>query len=140
MEHNSDLVTMGKFISESTYKREDHELQIFVDDASIVLDYYDKKNKIIHEIKKTDSMENAHVWQVKYYISVLRDKGINDVTGELNYPKLNEKIRIEFSDSDYNELQNIKDDIIKIVNNKTSPPIINRPFCKNCSYYDLCYI
>jgi len=48
MEQNSDAVTLGKFISETTYKREEHEIQI--DD--IVLDFYDDKTKIIHEVKK----------------------------------------------------------------------------------------
>jgi len=74
MEHNSDLVAMGKFISESTYERKKHEIAI--DD--IVLDNYDYKTNTIHEVKKSDKMEETHVWQVKYYISVLKTKVLKE--------------------------------------------------------------
>ena len=77
MEQTSDTVAMGKFISESTYTREDHEIKI--DD--IVLDFYDGKTKTIHEVKKSDKMEETHIWQVKYYISILEEQGIAGVTG-----------------------------------------------------------
>ncbi|MBU1299705.1 MAG: CRISPR-associated protein Cas4, partial [Bacteroidetes bacterium] len=56
MEQTSDTVAMGKWISESTYKREEHEIKISTDEDNIVLDFYDGKNKIIHEVKKSDKM------------------------------------------------------------------------------------
>ena len=136
MEQNSDTVAMGKFISESTYERENHEIKI--DD--IVLDFYDKKNKVIHEVKKSDKMEETHIWQVKYYISVLEEKGIEGVTGEIDYPKLRQKVNVELTDSDRSKLIEIKMDVLRIIQLSTPPDVINKPFCKNCSYYDLCYV
>jgi CRISPR-associated exonuclease Cas4 len=135
-EQNSDTVAMGKFISDSTYKREKHEIQI--DD--IMLDYYDERNKIIHEIKKSDKMEETHIWQVKYYISVLEDKGILGVTGKIDYPKLRQTLNVELTDKDREELNKIKTEIQKIIEQKNPPDVINKPFCKKCSYYDLCYV
>ena len=140
MEQNSDVVTMGKFISESTYKREEHEIQISTDGGEIVLDFYDDKTKTIHEVKKSDKMEETHFWQVKYYISVLEEKGITGVTGEIDYPKLREKVKVELADSDRERLNKIKSDIERIVALPKPPEVINKPFCKNCSYYDLCYV
>jgi CRISPR-associated exonuclease Cas4 len=136
MEQNSDVVSLGKFISESTYKREDHEIKI--DD--IVLDFYDGKTKTIHEVKKSDKMEDLHIWQVKYYIYVLEEKGIDGITGEIDYPKLRQKIKVELSPDDRKELSRIKDDIKRIINQHNPTEVINKPFCKNCSYYDLCYV
>ena len=136
MEQTSDTVAMGKFISESTYKREDHEIQ--VDD--IVLDFYDDKTKIIHEVKKSDKMEELHLWQVKYYISVLEEKGITGVTGEIDYPKLREKMKVTMSDSDRIRLNEIKSDVERIILLAVPPAVINKPFCKKCSYYDLCFV
>jgi CRISPR-associated exonuclease Cas4 len=136
MEQNSDAVTLGKFISETTYKREEHEIQI----DGIVLDFYDDKTKIIHEVKKSDKMEELHLWQVKYYISVLEEKGIEGVTGEIDYPKLREKVKVELTDTDRDKLNEIKTDIERIITLSIPPVVINKPFCKNCSYYDLCYI
>lgn len=140
MEQNSDVVAMGKFISENTYKRKDHEIQITTDEDDIVLDFYDGKNKIIHEVKKSDKMEDVHIWQVKYYISVLEKKGITGVTGEINYPKLKQKIKVELNAADKIELTRIRDKIKEILNNPLPPAATYKPFCKNCSYYDLCYV
>lgn len=136
MEHNSDTVALGKFISESTYKREEHEIKI--DD--IVLDFYDGKTKTIHEVKKSDKMEETHIWQVKYYISVLEGKGVSGVSGEIDYPKLRQKIKVELTDNDRKELLTIKNNIKIILELELPPEVINKPFCKKCSYYDLCYI
>jgi CRISPR-associated exonuclease Cas4 len=136
MEQNSDAVTLGRFISETTYKRQEHEIQI--DD--IVLDFYDEKTKIIHEVKKSDKMEELHLWQVKYYISVLEEKGIAGVTGEIDYPKLREKIKVELTDADRSKLKEIKTNAEKIIALPVPPAVINKSFCKQCSYFDLCYV
>lgn len=136
MEHNSDIVAMGKFISESTYEREKHE--IYIDD--IVLDYYDPKTKTIHEVKKSDKMEETHIWQVKYYISVLKEKGIDDVKGKIDYPKLRQTLDVQLTEKDEEELIMIKSTIKKILEQEKPPAVIDKPFCKNCSYYELCYV
>ena len=136
MEQNNENVSMGKFISETTYQREKHEIKI--DD--IVLDYYDAKNKIIHEVKKSDKMEEVHTWQVKHYISVLESKGITGVKGEINYPKLKQRVEIELTDNDRAELKKIREEIKTILAQEQIPPVIDKPFCKNCAYYELCYI
>ncbi len=135
-EQTSDTVAMGKFISESTYQREEHEIKI----DNIVLDFYDGKNKVIHEVKKSDKMEETHIWQVKYYISVLEEKGITGVTGEIDYPKLRQKVKVELTESDRIELSKIRSKIKEIIEMQQPPDVINKPFCKQCSYYDLCYV
>ena len=140
MEQTSDTVAMGKFISESTYEREKHEIQISDDDDQIVLDFYDDKTKTIHEVKKSDKMEDTHIWQVKFYIYVLRKKGIEGVTGEIDYPKLREKVKVELTDNDIEELIKIRSEIKRITDLETPPEVINKPFCKQCAYYDLCYV
>ncbi|RJQ61562.1 MAG: CRISPR-associated protein Cas4 [Stygiobacter sp.] len=140
MEQNSDTVALGKFISESTYEREKHEIHISDDEDEIVLDFYDDKTKTIHEVKKSDKMEETHKWQVKFYISVLEKKGIEGVTGEIDYPKLRQKEKVELTDGDRIKLQEIRADIQRIKELEIPPDVINKPFCKNCSYYDLCYV
>lgn len=136
MEHNSDIVRMGKFISESTYERKKKEIQI----DNIVLDNYDTKTKTIHEVKKSDKMEDTHIWQVKHYISVLKDKGIDGVKGKIDYPKLRQSVDIELSDDDEKELIKIRRMIKQIIEQEKPPEVINKSFCKKCSYYDLCYV
>ncbi|MBX2976927.1 MAG: CRISPR-associated protein Cas4 [Ignavibacteriaceae bacterium] len=140
MEHNSDTVALGKHISDTTYTRIQHEIHIPSEDGDIVIDFYDAKSKIIHEVKKSDKMEETHIWQVKHYINQLEKKGIIGVTGEIDYPKLKQKIQVELTDYDREELAQIKNEISTIIESEILPEVINKPFCKNCSYYDLCYV
>ena len=145
-EQTSDVVSMGKFISESTYQREEHEIKIPTSNIpgqvgdNIVLDFYDKKNKIIHEVKKSDKMEDTHIWQVKHYINVLDEKGVKGVIGEIDYPKLKQKLKVELTSFDKEKLKEIENEIEKITSLPSPPPVINKPFCKKCAYYDLCYV
>lgn len=140
MEQTSDTVAMGKFISESTYERQNHEIHIADDEDDIVLDFYDGQRKVIHEVKKSDKMEETHIWQVKFYISVLEKNGIEGVTGEIDYPKLRQIVKVELTAQDKVELSKIRMAIKNIIENERPPEVINKPFCKQCAYYDLCYV
>jgi len=140
MEQTSDTVAMGKFISESTYEREKHEIHIVDGDDDIVIDFYDDRTKTIHEVKKSDKMEETHIWQVKLYIYVLEKKGVEGVTGEIDYPKLREKVKVELTGKDREKLEKIRMEIKEIVEKKNPPGVIDKPFCKQCAYYDLCYV
>lgn len=58
MEHNSDLVFEGKLIHENTYTYRSERFKE-IELSGIKIDFYDPKNKIIHEIKKSDSYDIA---------------------------------------------------------------------------------
>src|ERR671919_165529 len=82
MEHTSDTVYEGKLIGETTYPQRP-EKYIEIESSGSKIDFYDAKNKVIHEIKKSDKAEEAHEWQVKYYIHLLQQNGVESVTGIL---------------------------------------------------------
>ena len=139
MEHTSDTVAEGKLIGETTYpQRPEKYTEIEIDGSKI--DFYDAKNKVIHEVKKSDSVEAAHEWQVKYYISILHKNGITGVTGVIEYPKLKHTTKVEFSEDDSRYLEEVKQNIERIVADEKCPPVINSKICKKCSYYDFCYV
>ena len=139
MEHTSDVVAEGKLIHETTYpQRAERYSELEVDGS--VIDFYDAKNKIIHEIKKSDKMEKAHEWQVKYYIWLLKKNGVNGVTGIIEYPKLRETTKVELTDEDVVNLENMVADIAQIVESEDCPSSITAKICKNCSYYEFCYV
>ena len=68
-EHTSDLVYEGKLIHEVCYPQRSTKYEEIELDG-IKVDFYDARNKVIHEIKKSDKVEEAHEWQLKYYIYV----------------------------------------------------------------------
>ncbi len=138
MEHTSDLVYEGKLIHETTYPQRSskyEEVQI----GGVKVDFYDAKKRIIHEIKKSDKIDTAHEWQLKYYIYVFEKAGIEGVSGVLEYPKLRKTEEIFLSMVDRNRILEIEDDIKKIINAQDCPDVINSKICKRCSYFDFCY-
>ena len=138
MEHTSDTVTEGKLIGENTYtdraaKYTELELE------GIKIDYYDTRNKVVHEIKKSDKMEAAHEAQVKYYLYKLRQHGIEGATGILEYPSLRHTAQVELTDQDIVDIQRWEVEILDIINREEMPSVIHKPVCKRCSYYEFCY-
>ena len=138
MEHTSDLVFEGKLLHETSYPQRPERYEEMEIDG-IKVDFYEARNKIIHEIKKSDKIEDAHEWQVKYYIFVLERNGIEGVTGLLEYPALRQTNKVLLSDEDRKQLNVIEDDIRRIVESDECPATIHSRICKNCSYYDFCY-
>lgn len=67
MEHTSEIVAEGKLIGETTYTdRAQKFTEIEIDGVKI--DFYDARNKMVHEVKKSASVEQAHIAQVQYYL------------------------------------------------------------------------
>ncbi len=80
MGHNSETVAAGKLIHETTYpQRAEKYTELEIAGSNIA--FYDAKNKGIHKIKKSDKLEAAHEWQVKYYILWLQQNGVAGVKG-----------------------------------------------------------
>jgi CRISPR-associated exonuclease Cas4 len=139
MEHTSDLVYEGKLIHEDSYPQRAskyEEVQI----GGIKVDFYDAKNRVIHEVKKSGKMEDAHIWQLKYYLYIFEKAGIEGVSGILEYPKLRKKEEVFLSEIDKERIVEIEKDIERIIESDQCPQVLNSSICKKCSYYDICFI
>ena len=139
MEHTHDAVTEGKLLHETAYpQRSTRYEEIAIE--GIKIDFYDAKKKIIHEIKKSSKLHEAHVWQVKYYIYVLEKNGIDGVSGILEYPKERKTEEVYLSSIDIEQLKEMEADILEIIASERVPEIVKLPRCKRCSYYDFCFV
>lgn len=139
MEHTSDLVAEGKLIHEKSYpQRPERYEELEID--GIKLDFYDARNRVIHEIKKSNKVEEAHRWQLKYYIHVLERNGVEGVSGILEYPTLRQTEKIELTDNDRTKIAEIEQEIEQLLASDVCPPCINSKICRQCSYYDFCYV
>jgi len=107
-----------------------------IDLGVAVIDYYDAERKVIHEIKKSDKVEHAHIAQVKYYIYLLEQRGI---TALLEYPKLRKTEEVKLLPGEEKEVERWEKEIERIINEEEAPGVINSRICKKCSYYDYCY-
>lgn len=139
MEHTSETVAEGKLIGETTYPdRAGKYTEIEVD--GIKIDFYDAKNKVVHEIKKSNKVERAHIAQVKYYIYKLEQQGIEGVSGLIEYPKMRQRETVILNADDREQIRQWEVDIRQLVASEICPPLLNKPICKKCSYYDFCYV
>jgi CRISPR-associated exonuclease Cas4 len=138
MEQESELVYEGKLIHEESYpQRSSKYEEVSID--GIKVDYYDARNKIIHEIKKSNKVDKAHEWQLKYYIYVFEQHGIDGVSGILEYPTLRKTQEVMLTDVDRDEIRSMVLDIEGIIAKEQCPPQVKKGICRNCSYYDFCY-
>lgn len=136
MEQNSDLVYLGKLIHETSYKREKKEIEI---DNTIKIDFIDNE-RVIHEVKKSDKIEDAHIWQLKYYIWYLKQKGVEGVTGKINYPKLKKVEDVFLGQGDDEKIGSILREIKAVVDMELPPAGNKTKICKSCSYNDICWV
>lgn len=136
MEQNSELVEIGKILDETSYTRENKSILI---DNTINIDFI-KGECILHEIKKTKAIEEASIWQVKYYMYYLQKRGVKNITAKMDFPLLKETKEIFLEDSDIEILEKSIENIEYIVTKDSPPKIIENKICRKCSYFDLCHI
>lgn len=136
MEHTNDNVYIGKLVDEESYKREAKHINI---DNVINIDFIRTK-KILHEVKKSKSIEEASILQVKYYLYYLKKKGVIDIKAKIDYPLLKQSVDIEIDEDDEKYIQETLDKIKEIVSLKYPPKTDKKKICKSCAYYDLYFI
>lgn len=136
MEDTNENVLLGKLIDENSYSRESKHIMI---DETVNVDFI-KDWKVLHEIKKSKSIEEAAIWQLKYYLYFLDERGINVEKGILDYPTLRKREEVKLDSADKEKIKNILIEIEKITSQDKMPQVINQKICKSCSYYEYCYI
>ncbi len=136
-EEFSDDVEIGKIISESFFKREKlKEVEL----GSFKIDFIKVKDEIIvNEVKKSRKLEEAHIWQTKFYIYQLQKMGINCRFGVIHYPKLLKKVEVELGEDDKAKIDDAILSINRIKSSKSLPEVIKKEYCKRCAYYEFCF-
>lgn len=136
MEQGNENVNIGKVLDEFSYKKDEKHINI---DNVVNIDFIRSKGKI-HEIKKSRKIEQASILQVKYYLFYLRERGVEGITGQIDYPLLKKTVEVELLSEDISEIENILKKIENIVACKTPPELVKKNICKSCAYCDLCFI
>ncbi len=134
-ENENEYVQLGRLIDENTYKRKKKQIEI----GNIKIDFMDNKG-VIHEIKKSNKIEKAHIYQLKYYILTLRRMGVKNITGEIDYPKLKKRESVFLEMEDEMEFESIFSGIREILNQPKPPAIVKKNICKKCAYYEFCFV
>ena len=147
MEHTSDVVYDGKLLHETSYpqrsgKYSEMELSAQWKETTLngKIDFYDSKQKNIHETKRGSAVEEAHAWQLRFYIWLFALNGIEGVQGKIEYPRLRKTTEVFLTAQDRTFLEESIPKIRHLVAQENCPAVINAKICKKCSYYELCYV
>ena len=136
MEQDNENVKIGKAIDENTYKRDEKHINI---ENIINIDFI-KSTGVLHEIKKSKKIEEASLFQVKYYLYFLEQKGVEDIHAKIDYPILKKTLDINLTKEDIIEIEEGLNEIKRIVQLQYPPALHKKSICKSCAYCDLCFI
>ncbi len=136
MEQDNENVKLGKLLDDSSYTREEKHINI---DDTINIDFI-RTRGVIHEVKKSRKIEEAAIWQVKYYLYYLKQRGVDGITGKIDYPLLKQTVTVQLEVEDETKMQEMLDEIKAIEEQPLPPELTRQKICKSCAYYDLCFI
>lgn len=136
MNYNNDDIEIGKLIHENSYKREKKEIRV----DNIVFDFVKKNDELtVFEVKKSSKLTIGAQYQLYYYLYTLKKSNIN-ATGVLVFPKERKREKIELNDNIISEIDEIINEIKKISIMDRPPKEDIKPYCKKCSFQELCMI
>ena len=128
-EHTSEFVKIGKFYHEDT-KKEEVEIDNFKIDKL--------KDGKVFELKKKNTAPEAAKFQVLFYLQKLKEKGII-TSGIIKYKENNRIEEVVLNPQNEAALNDALETANLVVAQKVPPEAKKIKYCKNCSYYELCF-
>ena len=136
MEHTSEYVDLGQLLHDESYPREKRrEWSI---DNLVQIDFVDKHG-ILHDIKSGPAMETAHVMRLCYYLYLLKQKGIANRKGIINYPRQRRTTEVELTPEREQEVETAIEKVNEITVLPKPPHADYMKICRSCSYQELCW-
>ncbi|MGN0177181.1 MAG: CRISPR-associated protein Cas4 [Methanobrevibacter sp.] len=136
MNYNNEDISIGKLIHERSYSRENKEVKV----DNMVFDYIKNDGDLkIFEMKKSSKLSIGAKYQLYFYLYNLKDIEPN-AKGILIYPKERKKEEVILTDEIIKEMDDILEGIIEIINLEIPPKAKKMPYCKRCSFYELCMV
>ena len=150
MEQESDDVALGRLLDQGSYARRKKHLTLEAEapDGTRLAGRVDTANLregVLHETKKGRACEEAHVWQLRFYLWLLRLGGVTRAggrpfTGRLDYPKLRRTEDVRLEPEHERRLAEIVADLRRLAAEPHPPERLGRrAFCRKCAFEELCY-
>ena len=136
MESENENVQIGKALDELSYRSERKHIAI---NNEINLDFV-KQTGMIHEIKKSRKIEEASIWQVKYYLYYLKKRQVTDLQAKIDYPLLKKSLEVNLSLEDEKVLEKVITEIKALSQDGQPQKVEKTKKCLKCAYHDLCFV
>jgi CRISPR-associated exonuclease Cas4 len=134
---NDENIKLGRIIHELFFKR---KRKNFCIDNTISFDLTIKHDSpIVVEIKKSSKLPQPVKFQLLYYLWYMKNnKGIF-AEGIITYPTEKKVERVILTQDIEKEIQNIINDIKRIISLSQPPPPEKKRYCRKCSYFEFCW-
>ena len=132
-EAGSELVQLGEAVNDTSYTR-----KAPVDLGAARLDFIDGEHWV-HEVKSSAHPADADTAQVIHYCYRLQEAGVAVRGGVLHYPKTRRTVRLTYSTAEQAQAGSDIATAASVLAMPVSPPRLDRPACRGCSYFDYCW-
>lgn len=150
MEQESEAVALGRLLDRTSYARRRRPALIEAeapDGTPLVakIDGADLRRGVLHETKKGRAEEEAHRWQLRFYLWVLKRAGVTapgggPLTGRLDYPALRRTEPVALDAEHEARLEAIVDGLAALARRDDPPERYpRRAFCRRCAFEELCH-
>ncbi len=137
-DQQSSYLEIGRLINDTTFLRE--KKKVFLADIHAIIDLVTKKDGeyLIGEIKKSSRTLNTGIFQLKYYLYLLKKKGFN-FKGIIKIPKERKSIEVELTEDDISIINEKLKDAEKILKNQSPPEPKRIKYCSKCAHFEFCW-
>lgn len=130
---DNEHVQIGKVLDKYSFMRNKKELII---DGVCQIDFISKNKTLeIHEIKKGKDISQPQIYQVQYYIKILKEITEEPVRGYIHLVQVRKKVEVNY---DEDAIDKIIADMKNIIDSECPKPA-RIPICKGCSYAEMCW-
>ncbi|WP_027725254.1 CRISPR-associated protein Cas4 [Tuberibacillus calidus] len=134
-EAEDEKVIDGSLLHDRAYKNADRKELLI--DQSFKIDVID--GDYVREVKLSSKMTEADKYQLLFYLYQLKKRGLNK-KGLVSYTKEKRTEEVILTDADERKLDEIEKAINEILQSEKIPKRLKKPYCRQCAYYDFCYI
>jgi len=129
-------IELGRLIDEESYPREKKKINF----ENVVLDLIksDDGDIIVGEVKKSSKAQDSARMQLAFYLYKLKQGGI-DACGILMFPEERRRVPVELTPDIERELEDMLEDIQRIILREKPPAFKKIGYCKNCGYKEFCF-
>ncbi len=139
-DQQNSYIEIGKLIDENSFSRDNKG--IYLADIGAMIDMITKKDGtyIIAEVKKSSKMLESSIWQLKYYLYLLKNKKKINIKGLIKVPREKISKEVELTDEDEEKIDSILLQLTKSI--EADHPVVLKKqlrFCKKCAHYEFCW-
>ena len=139
MEQTSQAVADGVLLSKSAYPRRAERYRE-LDVLGSRIDQYDPKERLVHEVKRSSKSPAADLAQVRYYLWLLELCGVEGPSAILEYPRQRKTQLVPpLTPQERAQAAADAEQVRAVAGQEACPPLLRKPICKSCAYFDFCY-